>query len=89
MINISIEWGYPLDEAAGAKKTEESLKEACTVRQLIDLQVSRYPKLYDALEHNADGEVGIMVIKGARMLMDRDVIRDSCTLSFMVPLTGG
>ncbi len=89
MIDVCIEWGYPLDEAVGAKKTEENLKEACTVRQLINLQVSKYPKLSDTLEHNADGEVGILVIKKSRMLIDRDVIGDSCTLSFLLPLTGG
>lgn len=88
-IHIMIKWGYPLYEATGSRETEACADHQITVREFIDGQVERYPKLEELLEKNKNGKVAALILRDAVTLTDDECIDHDCTLSFMLPLSGG
>lgn len=88
-ICVKIEWGYPLYDAVGAKLTEERLPAPATVRELIDLQAAKYPGIESMLEKNPKGNVVALVVRNTQGLADETLLDSDCTLSIIVPLSGG
>lgn len=88
-IIVTVELSYPFNELVSQDKLNIELKQPILAREFVRLLIDTYPDLSRPLEKNENGEVSVLLLKGAVLLSMQEEIAEECRIRLMLPLSGG